>query len=189
MRRVVSVYGGTFEGPINKADFEGWNLGRMENQGHEASITTLALEHHHKMAPEVSLMHNFPGAVESGIARGEIGWLMRTLKSVFAVLGPLVHIPLEEAGNRHVFFCTSARFPAGPEDETAGVPLVDGLALARGTDGKIGSGVYSIGVEGESAGPKVERLLAQLRSQKMVEWVWEKIESGIDGALSSGKGS
>ncbi|MCJ1402181.1 hypothetical protein MMC11_005401 [Xylographa trunciseda] len=188
LRRVVSVYGATLEGPINMADFQGWNLGRMEGYGHEVSITTLALETHHKAAPEVSFVHNFPGAVESGIARGSIGVLMRVLKTVYAVLGPLVHMPLVEAGDRHVFLCTSARFSSGPEDPTAGVPLVDGLAFARGTDGQIGSSVYSIGADGESAGPKVERLLAQLRSQGMVEWVWENIESGISGALASSNG-
>lgn len=171
------------------ADFQGWNLGRIAQQGQEASITTLALEAQRRAAPEVSFVHNFPGAVESGIARGSIGGLMRVLKTVFAVLGPLVHIPLVEAGNRHVFLCTSARFSTGPEDLTAGVPLVDGLALARGTDGQIGSGVYSIDANGESARPKVERLLAELRSQGMVERVWEKIESDISGALDSSKGS
>jgi hypothetical protein len=171
------------------ADFQGWNLGRIEHQGHEASITTLTLEAYHKAAPEVSFVHNFPGAVESGITRGSIGGLMRVLKTVYAVLGPLVHIPLVEAGDRHVFLCTSARFSTGPEDTTAGVPLFDGLVLARGTDGQLGSGVYSIDANGESARPKFERLLAQLRSQGMVERVWENIESDINGALASSKGS
>lgn len=167
-------------------DYEGWKFGRMALMGHEASITTLALESHHKTAPEVSFVHNFPGALESGIARGSIGGLMRVLKTIWAILGPLVHIPLVEAGNRHLFLCTSARFSAGPQDTTAGV-RIKGLALAKGTDSQIGSGVYSIDANGESA--KVEKLLAQFRSQGMVEQVWEKIESGINGALSSGKGS
>jgi hypothetical protein len=98
-----------------------------------ASVMTLALEAHHKAAPEVSFVQNFPGAVESGIARGSSGGLIRVLKTIYAVLGPLVHIPLVEAGDRHLFLCTSARYCAGPEDSTAGVPLVDGLTLARGT--------------------------------------------------------
>ena len=165
-------------------DFQGWHLSRMAYYGHEASITTLALEAHHKVAPGVSFVHNFPGAVESGIARGSIGPLMRVLKTIWAILGPLVHIPLDEAGARHLFLCTSARFSAGPDDGTAGVPLFDGLALARGTDGCVGSGVYTIDEKGESAGLKVERLLAKLRSQGMVERVWQGIESVIDGALA-----
>ena len=170
-------------------DFQGWNLGRMAGQGHMASITTLALEAHRKTAPEVSFIHNFPGAVESGIARGSIGPLMRVLKTIFAVLGSLVHIPLAEAGDRHVFFCTSARFSTDPEDPTAGVPLIGEMALAKGTDGQIGSGVYSIDANGESISFKIEKLLAQLRSQGLVERVQENIEFDIVKALSTSKGN
>lgn len=170
-------------------DFQAWNLTRIETYGQEASIVTLALEAHHKTAAEVSFVHNFPGAVESGIARGSIGPLMRVLKTIFAMLGPLVHIPLEEAGDRHLFLCTSARFSAGPEDAAAGVPLTEGVTLARGTDGREGSGVYSIDANGESAKPKIEKLLAELRGQGMVERVWENIESDITGALASNKGN
>lgn len=130
-------------------------------------------------------MHNFPGAVESGIGRGSIGPLMRFLKTVFAILGSLVQIPLEEAGDRHLFFCTSARFSAGAEDAAAGVPLVGGLAPAIGTDGDVSSGVYSIDARGESAGSMVMKLLARLRSEGMVERVLEIIEADVNGALSS----
>lgn len=110
LRRVVTVYCATFEGQIDLDHFQGWNFGLIKTQGHTASITTLALEGHQQAFPEVSYVHNFPGAVELGIGRGDIGYLMRFLKTVFALLGPLVHIPLEEAGLRHLFLCTSARF-------------------------------------------------------------------------------
>lgn len=198
LRRVVSVFGATMEGPIDLDDFEGWHLSRPRQYGHEASITTLALEAHHRNAPDVSFVHNFPGAVESGIARGQVGWLMRTLKTVWAVLGSWVHIPLEEAGDRHLFLCTSARFSAtttAPSSESQaaaaaaaqGVPLVEGLTRARGTDGKEGSGVYSIDANGDSSGPKVEKLLARMRDEGMVEQVWEHIESTINRALATGQ--
>ena len=188
LRRVVSVFGATMEGPIDMDDFQAWKLGRMATYGHEASIVTLSLEAQHEVAPEVSFVHNFPGAVESGIARGSIGPLMRVLKTIWAILGPLVHIPLTEAGDRHLFLCTSARFSAGPEDTTAGVPLVDGLDFAKGTDGQKGSGVYSIDAYGESAKPKVEALLARLRSDGMVKQIGERIESDINGVRVSSKG-
>jgi len=113
LRRVVSVFGGTYEGVVDMADFQGWGLGRMAGQGYEASITTLALEEHREAAPEVAFVHCFPGAVESGIGRGEIGGLMRVLKTIYAVLGSLVHVPLVEAGERHLFLCMSARFGVG----------------------------------------------------------------------------
>ncbi len=54
-------------------------------------------------------------------------------------------------------------------DEGEGAPLGDGLEVAGGTDGQSGSGMYSIGADGESAGIKVERLLAKLRDQGMGE--------------------
>ncbi|KAL9092512.1 MAG: hypothetical protein Q9165_004316 [Trypethelium subeluteriae] len=187
LRRVVSVFQGTYEGEIKMTDFQGWNLGLRENQGHKASIATLDLEAHHKAAPEVSFVHNFPGAVESGIGRGSIGGLMRVLKTIQTLIGPLVNIPLVEAGDRHVFFCTSARFSTGPEDTTAGIPLIEGLDLARGTDGQIGSGVYSIDANGESANSTVEELLAQLRKRGMVDQVRERMESDINAALASSK--
>lgn len=155
--------------------------------GQKASITTLSLEAQHQVAPEVSFIHNFPGAVVSGIARGNIGPFMRFLKTVWAWLGPLVHIPLEEAGDRHLFLCTSARFPAGPNDATAGVPPPEGLDVATGIDGEVGSGVYSINEKGDSSGANVEHLMTQFREQGMVARVWKKIESDIRSALATGK--
>ena len=86
LRRVVGVYCATFEGQIDMDNFQGWDLGLMKNQGHTASITTLALEGHQLAFPNVLYVHNFPGAVESGIGRGSIGFLMRFLKTVFALL-------------------------------------------------------------------------------------------------------
>ncbi|KAK1816506.1 hypothetical protein LTR12_009097 [Friedmanniomyces endolithicus] len=187
LRRVVSVYGATFEGQIRMDDFQASSLGLMAKQGHTASVTTLALEAHHQFAPEVSFVHNFPGSVKSGIDRGSIGPLMRTLKTIFILLAPLVDIPLEEAGDRHLFLCTSARYSAGSGDEAAGVPLTDGLALARGSDGRVGSGVYSIDAYGESASPKVERLLAKFRSENAVQRVRDTMEADVKRALASDK--
>ena len=158
----------------------------MDNRGHAASITTLALEAQYKHAPEVSFIHNFPGVVKSGITRGTTGILMGTMKAVFAFLRPLVYMAPEECGDRHVFLCTSARYSTGAQDIASGVSISDkeGLTLARGTDGKTGSGVYSIDTNGESAKPEVERLLAGLRSHGMVEIVWNTIQSDTEGALT-----
>lgn len=182
---MISVYGATFEGLIDMDHFEGWGFSPMKNQGHTASITSLALEGHQKTCSEVSYVHNFPGAVESGIARGSIGWIMRFLKTVFAILGPLVHIPLEEAGQRHLFLCTSARFSKGPDDVASGVPLIEGLEYARGTTGHSESGVYSIDANGDSAGPKVEKLLAELRGRGAVQQIMENLERNIGKALQA----
>ena len=44
--------------------------------------------------------------------------------------------------------------------------------MARGTNGALGSGVYSVDLEGESSGAKVEKLLAGLRERGVVEKFW-----------------
>ncbi|EQB46613.1 hypothetical protein CGLO_14332 [Colletotrichum gloeosporioides Cg-14] len=186
LRRVVSVFGATFEGAIDMSDFQGSSKGWPKLQAHMASIITLSLEAFQKTAPEVSFVHNFPGAVESGITRGSIGPLMRTLKTIFGVLGSLVHIPLEEAGERHLFLCTSARFSSGVEDAAPGVPLPDGQTLARGVTGELGTGVYSIDANGECATVKVERLLAMFREQGTAEQTFDRVENDISKILSSG---
>jgi len=189
LRRVVSVFIATLEGEIQMDDFQGWHMKLMANRDHAASITTLSLESHHKENPNVSFVHNFPGVVKSGITRGTSGAVLTALKALARVFGSLFYMPADEAGDRHVFLATSARYSAGSSDLAAGVPLsvVDGLPLARGTDGKLGSGVYSINASGESAGSKVEEALVSLRSRGMVEKVMETINADIEEALATSR--
>ncbi|KAL9083510.1 MAG: hypothetical protein Q9165_008491 [Trypethelium subeluteriae] len=185
LRRVVSVFLGTLEGQVKMDDFQGWNMKLMANRDHAASITTLALEAHQRENPSVSYVHNFPGVVRSGITRGTTGPLLTAFKTVFRVIGPLVYMPSEEAGDRHLFLSTSAKYAAGTQDRTAGVPLSNGIEVARGTNGKAGSGVYSIDASGESAKPLVEQTLAGLRSNGMVETVMNTIEADVESALAT----
>nr|POE80968.1 oxidoreductase andh [Quercus suber] len=182
LRRVVSVFIGALEGQVSMDDFQGWNMKLMANRGHGASITTLSLEHYHKTFPQISFVHNFPGVVKSGIARGT-GALLAVFTFVGKVLGPLMYMNIEEAGDRHLFLATSARYSAGAGDAAAGVPLADPVTVARGTDGKPGSGVYSIDASGESAGPAVEKVLAGLRSNGMTEKVMSAMQADMDSAL------
>lgn len=115
---------------------------------------------------------------------------MTVLSAVFKVIGPFVTIPIDEAGERQVFFATSARFPPREARGAAGVATLpqpptsggrDGAAavvegVARGTDGQPGSGVYSISIEGESAKPKAEQLLARMRADGTRDKVWAHTE-------------
>ena len=147
----------------------------LSARGHATSLVTLSLEALAKKAPDVTFIHDFPGPVKSGITRGTKGAAMLGLKAVFTIIGPLVNMDNQECGERHLFLATSARYPAG-EDKTPGVPLAGGVAVARGTNGKIGSGVYTVDQYGESAGPQVEELLAKFRTEGLVEKVWEHTE-------------
>lgn len=189
LRRVVTTFIATLEGDVKMDDFQVWHMKLMENRDHAASVTTLPLEGHQKAAPEVSFVHTFPGVVKSGITRGTAGPLFIVLKVMFTVFGSLVYMSTEEAGDRHVFLCTYARYSASAQDSAAAVPLSDteGFALARGTDGKIGCGVYSVDASGESAKPEVERILAGLRNNGMVETVMDRIDTDIKEALASRK--
>lgn len=187
LRRVISVFIATLEGEIQMDDFQGWHMKLMANRDHAASITTLSLESHHRDNRKVSFVHNFPGVIKSGITRGTSGVVLTALKAVVCIFGSLFYMPAEEAGDRHVFLSTSARYSVGEKDEAAGVPLsvAPDLSFARGTDGKMASGVYSINASGESAGEKVEEALASLRSRGMAEKVIDTINTDIEKALAA----
>jgi hypothetical protein len=185
IRRVISVQCGTKEGPINLDDLQSWNVktgDRMKERGHGGSIVTLIHAHFAQQAPTVSFIHDFPGAVKSGIARGTTG-LLSGILTVIKLLGPLVNIPEQESGERHLFFATSARFPAKDGVEKA-VPLGEGVGIARGVDGVAGSGVYSADQVNESAGPAVEVLLERLRKEGLVEKIWGIIEDDYERIAS-----
>ncbi|MCJ1380440.1 hypothetical protein MMC17_003543 [Xylographa soralifera] len=177
LRRVVSVLCAGKEGPVDASDLQGWHMTNMLAQrGHGASQVTMALEALAAKAPDVSFIHNFPGSVRTNLIRGGEGKLIAAMAFVSKIVGAFVdlHVPPEECGARHVFLATSAKYPAGKGgEETAGVPLPEGVAVARGVDGQSGSGVYSIDQDGESTGPKVEELLAGFRREGLVDKVWQ----------------
>lgn len=178
LRRVVTVYTATKEGPIDATDFQGWSIPIYKARGHAGSMTTLSLEALSKKAPTISFIHSFPGMVDTNLIRGGEGTIVAALGVVTKLLRPFRdNTTTKQCGERGVFLSTSAKFPpAAGEDVASGVPLESGTEVARGTDGQIGSGVYSIDEYGESAGPKVEELLVGLRKEGLVEKVWKDSE-------------
>ena len=181
LRRVVTVFAGTKEGPIDTSDFQGWKVSMLSARGHATSLVTLSLEALARKAPDVAFIHNFPGPVKSGIGRGAKGAAMFVLKAVFAFIGPMVNMDNQECGERHLFLATSARYPAGMSEATAsGVPVAGGVTVSRGTSGESGSGVYTVDSHGESAGADVEQLLAKFRKEGVVEKVWEHTEEEFE---------
>jgi len=89
----------------------------------------------------------------------------------------LTFVPIEECGERMLFLSTSAMYPppshAGDWTELGeGVVIGEGESVATGTNGEVGSGVYSIGQDCESAGEDVRVLLKGLREKGVVESVW-----------------
>lgn len=64
------------------------------------------------------------------------------------------------------------------------MPLIEGLDAAVGTNGEVGSGVYSVDANGESASKRVVKVLAQMRSERLVGRVRERSQEDIRNALA-----
>lgn len=174
LRRVVSVFAGTYEGSIDLDDPQGFkNPDAISLRGHAASAVTLSLDRLARSAPEVTFIHQHPGIVKSGIGREANTFRMKLGMAVVGVIGRFFYIPNEESGARHLFSATSARYPPCASQHGAlGIALADGMAVARGIDGKTSSGVYSIEWDGESGGDKVEQLLSNLKAEGIAEKFW-----------------
>ncbi len=123
-------------------------------------------------------MHSFPGLVRTNLARDvRAASALGLVKAVFRVVGPSVTVPVAEAGERQLFLATTGRFPArmnvhGSGVVVVGVGLPAGARVARGSDARVGSGVYSVGVDGEAQGEKVEEAVQGLRDGDWVRGVW-----------------
>lgn len=178
LRRVVTAFAAGKEGPVSINDFQAWKVSALSARGHASSLVTLSLEALADKAPDVTFIHNFPGPVKSNLLRGGQGAAIFTLNIAFKAIAPMMTwYSNQECGERHLFLATSARYPArSNEDATSGVPLTGEVAVARGTNGKSGSGVYSVNLEGESSGSKVEELLANFRKEGVVGKFWKHIE-------------
>jgi NAD(P)-dependent dehydrogenase (short-subunit alcohol dehydrogenase family) len=189
LRRVVSVFAGTKEGPLGNEDLQmrDSNGSLFKFLERITSATTLALEETAKLAPEVSFVHDYPGAIRSNIARGG-GMFNLFLRVVMRIRGPFVWIPDDECGDTQLYIATSARYP--PKVLGAdGVTTDTSLAIARGTDGEVRSGVYVIDENCEEGSEQVVQLLKSLRESGRDQYVWNHIQeefSRITGKSSMG---
>ena len=140
-------------------------------------MVTFAMESLAREAHDVSFIHDYPGYVKSGIARDMAGILGYIVRAFGMLLAPFLSIPNEESGAYHLYFATSAQYPAKETQVlTAGVPVENGLTSARGCDGQIGTGLYCLDERGESANAEVEALLAKLRSEGVREKIWQNLK-------------
>lgn len=112
-------------------------------------------------------MHTFPGFVDTGIAR-DLPLPARVLGTIFKTLAkPFLFIPTEESGERNLWLATAKRFCARG-DAACKEPAV-------GTDGKIGSGVYTVDERGKCGGEEVVAVLKEVREEGRAEWVCEEV--------------
>ncbi|KAK1759004.1 3-keto-steroid reductase [Echria macrotheca] len=188
LRRVVSVLCGSKEGEVDLHNLPGRAMGLMHMRGHFGSMMTLALESLALEAPDVAFIHDFPGSVRTDMGRDVRRASVIMIRIVYKVIGPLVYVSDAEAGDRHLFLSTSARFPprlVADGDKTAGVTLSDGISVSIGSNGKEGSGVYSVNYDGEPAPQKALDILVRLRSQDVVRKVWQHTEEVFTGATGT----
>ncbi|TGJ83409.1 hypothetical protein E0Z10_g5351 [Xylaria hypoxylon] len=142
-----------------------------------ASIGTLMLEEAQRRASDVAFIHTVPGVVESGIMRDVQPTLgISIIIGLSRLLRPFISVPPTECGERHVFAATSAAFPPGQGTSYAGVPL-GGISLktSRGTNGRTGSGVYSLSQKDEPASSNVEELLRRFREDGTAKIIWDSV--------------
>ncbi|KAK3361303.1 hypothetical protein B0T24DRAFT_642937 [Lasiosphaeria ovina] len=181
LRRVVTVFAGTKEGPIHTDDFATRHVPILAARGHASAIMTLSLEAIAVTAPEVSFVHDFPGPVKTNLGKDVRTPAFIIVGALFKLLWPFIGIPFAEAGDRQLFFATSARYPpartaGGVVGSADGVPLPEGVEVARGSAGAVGGGVYSTNVDGETLSPKVAQVLARMRDEGVVGKVWAHTE-------------
>lgn len=184
LRRVVTVLAGGRDGPIYTDDFQARNMSLFSLRGQVVSMTDMILEKLAEQAPEVSFVHDYPGAVKTGIGRDANTMLVRIVSWIMPVFGMFLYIPIRESGERHLFFATSDKYLPRSGDQ-AGVPISSGVSMADGTDGEPGSGVYSIHWNGESAGAKVVRLLRGMREEGMAQQVWDHTQGEFKRIFAS----
>ncbi|KAI1501035.1 hypothetical protein F5X99DRAFT_418830 [Biscogniauxia marginata] len=165
--RVVTVGAGGKEGPIFPAGFQATNLCIWSVRGHLTSMVTLSLEAIAREAPEVFFIHDYPGFVKMGLSRELTGILPAIGKAAFAPIMALLQIPIDEAGERHAYFATSARFSrrGGDRKDADGVPL-----------GQISSSVHSIDYEAEGTSLRVQELVKNLTKDGTAEKAWKHAE-------------
>ncbi|KAF2673197.1 putative short-chain dehydrogenases/reductase [Microthyrium microscopicum] len=179
LRRVVSVGAATCEGEIDTSNILGRDFALRKWRDQAAACMTLLLEQFARKAPTVSFVHNVPGIVKTGITRDAEGLSISIMNAVVSFLGPLIYTPPTDCGERHAFLATSAMYPPREVQANDGVPLEEDLAVARGSDGKTGSGVYTLDNKNNSSPPKVEEVLALHRSSGTGKKVWDIIVMNI----------
>ncbi|KAJ4292420.1 hypothetical protein N0V90_009082 [Kalmusia sp. IMI 367209] len=178
LRRVVSVGAASYEGTLDTDNIPGLGFPLVKWRDQFATCLTLLLDRVAQRAPDVSFIHTCPGAVKSGIMRDmEPTLRLKAIVAITGLLAPLINTSPDECAERHIFVATSAKYPAKDGDDEASGVTLEGDMVARGSNGEPGSGMYTVGVKGESSSPKVERLLKDHQESGKAEKVWQYVLS------------
>lgn len=181
LRRVITVAAGGKEGAVVPSDWQANNMSMLSFRPHATSMVTLTLLAIAKQAPNVSFIHDYPGFVNTGMSRELTGIVPAITKVLFAPVMAMLKIPIDETGERQLYFATSARFPprnhgTGTAGTTDMIALGQGVSTAVGADGTPGGGVYSIDYEAEGTSERVQSLLEGLKKDGTADKVWKHVE-------------
>lgn len=184
LKRVVTVFAAGFEGHFNDEQWAEFALKNnpMKARGHLSSMITMANNVLAKQAPDVSFIHNYPGAVKTTFgrdAKGALGMAIKVATMMFRIVPDrLLFMPAPDCGAYQLYCATSARFPPGQGD-AAGVPVARGVTIARGTNGQPGSGSYNVNFDGENVSIDVEKHLADAKAAGAEDSMWAHIMTEI----------
>ena len=169
--RVLSILAGTTEEPVNESDL---TLSDPKNYGyvlpcaaHSSTITSLSFEHLAKENPHTSFVHAYPGLVKTSALTNWIGnewirWLVDW--TVVPLLQPPICVPIEEAGERGLFYLTSRRYAPLDADSAKAVGLVKGVEQGKG------KGAYFVSRYGEEGEGKC---MAGYRERGFEKDIWK----------------
>ncbi|RAH45085.1 uncharacterized protein BO95DRAFT_153898 [Aspergillus brunneoviolaceus CBS 621.78] len=158
---IVSVYAAGFEGKLYSDDLSLRNLklySYTQARSHMIYMHTWFMEQlAERHRGRLRLVHIFPGLVLGpAFANPELpAWFRGFWRWVFVpLLGRWVSVPAKECGTR-MLSLASPRYPprgggAGGASASEGGHLQNNEDVMMGTDGQLGSGVYSLGWKGES---------------------------------------
>lgn len=167
--RVLSILGAGFEGSINLLDLPlKKSFSASKCADHSTTMNSLMVSEFASREPGISFTHSSPGIVLTPIGRELPIWARGALK----VLTPLLKISgatvsVEETGERQLFIATSGLF--APREGVKGVDAKE-LGVAKGADGKEGSGGYLVGWNGEITGKPVVK---KYQEEGLGKTIWD----------------
>ncbi|KAK3352512.1 hypothetical protein B0T25DRAFT_186981 [Lasiosphaeria hispida] len=174
--RVVAVLAAGKEGRVFPDDLgakDPKHSGPRAAAGVATTYTTLFLEQLARWYPGVSFVHTFPGIVKTNLFNNpeQFGPVFRFV--VNRVVGPVVAgllaIPAEEVGARHVWYATSPRFVPVEKKEAE--------EAAVGSDGKKGSGVYTVNEKSETI--QSDKVLQPYRDSGIDQKIWDHVQTEL----------
>lgn len=180
LKRVVSVFAAGFEGYFDERSWAEYPFkAPTKARAHLSSMITMAHNVLARKAPDVSFIHNFPGAVKTDFGKDAKGTMVLA-RIIFKLLGTFVYKyrSVEESSVLQLYGATSAAFPPAT-GSAVGVPLSETVSVSVGTNGKQGSGSYNLDADYGTVSHSVEMHLAQARADGVEERLWMHVLAEI----------